>query len=257
MRGLDRKATLQVIRKVLKADFSCEERCFDEDGVFVYKAREMEGRRKFPFREKSLSIMTMGRGVVISCSSDRMEWVRENLGLLTRDQTFSASVIARLEAFVIRQGQFMAGPDLKYACSIETFRPSNLPDEIDVKLIEGADVQELYRYERFIHALSYRPDSPRPDVLATVAKHEGEVIGIAGASADCDKMWQIGVDVIPDYRGHGVGKTLVSELTKAIIRRVKVPYYSTTVSNIQSRALATGLGYWPSWVELYAREKKG
>jgi len=256
MRALNRKVTLQVIRKVLKADFSCEERCFDEEGVFIYQAREVEGRRRFPFSEKSLFIMTMGRGVVISCSSDRVEWVKENLCSLTRDQIFSAPVIALLEVLVNKQDQLMAGPDLKYACSADTFRPSKPSDETEVRLVERADVRGFYKHEGFRHALAYRPDSPRPDVLATVAEYKGKTIGIAGASADCNEMWQVGVDVIPDHRRHGVGKTLVSELTKAIIRRGKVPYYSTTVSNIQSRALATGLGYWPSWVELYAREKR-
>lgn len=28
----------------------------------------------------------------------------------------------------------------------------------------------------------------------------GELIGLAGCSADCETMWQIGIDVLPEYR---------------------------------------------------------
>ena len=49
------------------------------------------------------------------------------------------------------------------------------------------------------------------------------VIGIAGASADSDELWQIGVDVLPKYQGRCIGKALVSELTAAVLAAGKVP----------------------------------
>jgi len=79
------------------------------------------------------------------------------------------------------------------------------------------------------------------------------VVGIAGASADCELMWQIGVDVLPEYQGLGIGKALVGTLTKAVLEKGVLPYYSTEVSHLQSRQLAVSLGYWPAWVQLYAR----
>ncbi len=37
------------------------------------------------------------------------------------------------------------------------------------------------------------------DVLAVAAYDQNRLIGLAGCSADCETMWQIGVDVLPEY----------------------------------------------------------
>jgi GNAT superfamily N-acetyltransferase len=66
-------------------------------------------------------------------------------------------------------------------------------------------------------------------------------------------MWQIGVDVLPEYQGLGIGKAIVGSLTRAVLDEGVLPYYSTAVSNLQSRQLATRLGYRPAWIELYTR----
>ena len=71
----------------------------------------------------------------------------------------------------------------------------------------------------------------------------------------CELMWQIGVDVVETARGGGIGRALVSRLTALILDSGRVPYYSTAVSNIRSRAVALSLGYWPAWTELYVRDR--
>ncbi|WP_274648884.1 GNAT family N-acetyltransferase [Paenibacillus humicola] len=106
----------------------------------------------------------------------------------------------------------------------------------------------------FKNALSFNPESSRPDILAAVAECDENIVGVAGASADCETMWQIGVDVVPAYQGLGIGKALVGTLTKAVLNEGIVPYYSAAVSHLHSRRLALSLGYWPAWIHVYARE---
>ena len=55
--------------------------------------------------------------------------------------------------------------------------------------------------------------------------------------------------------GGGIGRALVGRLTAAVFDRGRVPYYSTTVANLRSRDLAIGVGYWPAWTDLYARDR--
>jgi hypothetical protein len=87
---LDWESALRIVRKILTADFACEERCFDAEGVFIFEAKEVAGCRRFPLPEKSLFVVTMGRGVVVSCNADRMQWVVENLSHLTRGDILSS-----------------------------------------------------------------------------------------------------------------------------------------------------------------------
>src|SRR5205807_4697589 len=97
---------------------------------------------------------------------------------------------------------------------------------------------------------------PAPDVMA-VATRGGAAIGIAGASADTDALWQIAVEVLVEARGVGVGRAVVGQLTRGILAAGKIPYYTTPVSHIGSRTLAIGLGYRPVWTEMYARDRPG
>jgi predicted GNAT family acetyltransferase len=93
------------------------------------------------------------------------------------------------------------------------------------------------------------------DRRAVLRAIRGDIVGIAGAKADRELMWQIGVDVVEAARGGGIGRALVSRLTERILDSGRIAYYSTTVSNIRSRAVALSLSYWPAWTELYARDR--
>ena len=68
--------------------------------------------------------------------------------------------------------------------------------------------------------------------------------------ADCDTMWQIGVDVLPEYRRKGVAGALTSRLALEIIKRGKVPFYCCAWSNIKSAGNAIKSGFRPAWAEL-------
>lgn len=85
-----------------------------------------------------------------------------------------------------------------------------------------------------------------------MAIKEGKIIGVAGASNDCDSMWQVGIDVIQNYRMMGVGTTLIKVLTDEIVKLGKVPFYGTSWSNIASKNNAIKSGYKPAWIELAA-----
>jgi len=243
------------IRATLAAYCACGEADFAAEGLVVTEASERAGRLRFTMPARPLVVATLGTGVVISCHPARVAWMRKHLAGARRDAIFEAPWITRMARYVARDGQEMAGPNLRYACSRDTFRPARVPDGITVTMVDQAEVAELYRYPGFGNALSYRSDHPRPDMLATVARRDGAVGGIAAASADNDLLWQIGVDVLAAERGRGIGRALVSRLTEAVFDHGRVPYYSTGIANLRSRALAIGVGYWPAWTDLYARDR--
>jgi len=93
------------------------------------------------------------------------------------------------------------------------------------------------------------------DMLA-VGAYEGEaLVGLAGCSADCEDMWQIGVDVLPEYRKKGIASALTSRLAIETLARGKVPFYCCAWSNIASVRNAVRSGFRPAWVELTAKPK--
>ena len=73
---------------------------------------------------------------------------------------------------------------------------------------------------------------------------------LAGCSADAEEMWQIGVDVLPEYRGKGIASAITSHLAEEIIERNKVPFYCSAWSNIRSVRNAIKSGFTPAWAEM-------
>ena len=78
----------------------------------------------------------------------------------------------------------------------------------------------------------------------------GKLVGLAGCSADCEGMWQIGVDVLPEYRKKGIASALTGRLAAEILERGKVPFYCSAWSNVRSARNAVKSGFVPAWVEM-------
>lgn len=89
-----------------------------------------------------------------------------------------------------------------------------------------------------------------PDMLAAAAMDGGKMIGLAGATADCETMWQVGVDVLPEYRNRGLAVKLTALLRQEILRRGKIPFYGTNESHSISRYVAVKAGFLPAWTEI-------
>jgi predicted GNAT family acetyltransferase len=87
--------------------------------------------------------------------------------------------------------------------------------------------------------------------LATLATADGNVAGVAGASADCDLLWQIGIDIQPEYRNRGIAAALTNRLAIEILERGKIPYYGAATSNVASQRTAHRAGFKPAWVCAY------
>ncbi len=122
-----------------------------------------------------------------------------------------------------------------------------LPCRYEIRLLEKEGFQDLY-LPAWSNALCR--DRKHLDVLCVGAYRNGEPIGLAGCSADAEEMWQIGVDVLPEYRKQGIASAITSRLALEILARGKVPFYCAAWSNIRSVRNAIKSGFLPAWAEM-------
>ena len=123
---------------------------------------------------------------------------------------------------------------------------------MDESAINKLVKSEGFDRNSFIHAL---PGSKtQPDVIAAALKFNGKIVAIAGASKDSEDFRQIGVDVLPDFQGAGLGVYLVTMLKNQIIENGQIPYYGTSESHSISRLLAVRSGFVPAWCEVFSKE---
>ena len=122
-----------------------------------------------------------------------------------------------------------------------------------LKVLEQKDFADLY-LPMWGNALC--ADRKELDVLGVGAYDGEKLVGLAACSADCDNMWQIGVDVLPEYRRMGIASSLTSNLAIEIIERGKVPFYCCAWSNLKSVKNALRSGFVPGWVEMTVKAAK-
>ena len=151
---------------------------------------------------------------------------------------------------------YLAPLDLKVCFMAEYFLPDvdklkELDCGYELRVLRKSDFMDLYE-EQWSHCLTF--DDRERDVLCVGAYDNGKLIGFAGCSADCETMYQIGVDVLPDYRRKGVASAVTSRLAIEVLRLDKVPFYCAAWSNIRSVRNAIKSGFSPAWVELTARD---
>lgn len=194
-------------------------------------------------------MVTYGNGIVAQTSERTEAVVAEYLSKYPAEHCFETPNIHALDdalrAFGL-QTCFMAEyflPDLELL--------SLRPCDYELRVLQPADFSGLYTDE-WGNALCQ--SRAHLDMLAVGAYDGACLVGLAGCSADCDTMWQIGVDVLPAYRRRGVAAALTSRLALETLSRGKVPFYCAAWCNVKSVRNAVACGFRPAWVELTARD---
>ncbi len=229
-------------------DLGCSAEDFAKDEhVIVHSAASQNARRylKLPFE---CQLVSYGSNIVAAVSPRTEAVVRQYIGKYTFYHCFETPNLYWLNDLLRPHGLqvcFMAEYYLPDANAL-----SPLPCPYELRLLEPEDFAGLY-LPQWSNALC--ADRPHLDVLGVGAYHNGGLIGLAGCSADCDTMWQIGIDVLPDYQRQGVAAALTSRLALECLARNKVPFYCAAWSNIRSARTALKSGFRPAWVELTAK----
>lgn len=237
----------------LARDYCCSAEDFFSQKNKASLSRKADGQRMFREDADFFKAAAMGRGAVISAASEMLEFSSELAEKYTGAEIFDEKRIWLInrkladynKAITVNSIFYLPATPYKYMAR-GGFR---------LRLYEECEIaKELYGVKGFSNALMYRAGGARRDVLAVCAMNGEKIVGMAGASNDSRKFWQIGIDVIPEYRGMGIGSELVSALTQAVFMHGAIPYYSTWSGNIASQNTARRAGYYPVWSEICASD---
>lgn len=234
---MNKQSIWEEAKKQLAVDLACAPSDFDRPGIFFCPAADLPGRRPFPRKMPAFDMVSFGQGTVVSAEETFLPGLQRQLSGLERDRLWSQPFLRSLGHYFLPDPQRM-----------ERLSP---PAGLRLEWVRAQDMEKLYRIPGFSNALGYDPSAARPDVLALCAWEESRLVGVAGVSEDCRMLWQVGVDVLPDWRGRGLAAALVSGLSQAVLERGKIPYYGTSSSNLASQRTACRAGYCPAWVCSY------
>lgn len=196
-------------------------------------------------------LVSYGNNIVASVSPEFYEITQKYIEKYPAEHAFETPNIHVLDSALEPLGAkicFMAEYFLPDVTKIRS-----IPSKFSLKTLEKGQFEHLYTPE-WSNALCEK--RRHLDVLCVGAYDGDRLVGLAGCSADCRDMWQIGVDVLPEYRRQGVASSLTSALALEILARGRVPFYCAAWCNIKSVKNAIKCGFYPAWVELTAKPKK-
>lgn len=243
---------LRIAQAQQAVDFNCAPKDFTRDANVVVISQTNEGAKKLPRLPYFCELVYFGTNVVASVDERIYDAVSDYLkdpafphyNLMTPNLHKLNAVIREYGYFEDWQAEFWL-PDVNALAA--------LPCPYETRLLLPDELQPLAETQRWNNALS-GVDDPRGDVLGVGAYDHGQLVGLAGCSDDCERMWQIGIDVLPEYRRQGVASALTSRLAVEILARGKVPFYCCAWANLGSARNAIRSGFRPAWAQLNAKE---
>ena len=242
---------LQIAMRQSALDINCDPTDFLASANIVVKSVIGSMARKYYKEPIACNLVSYGNNIVASVKEEYRSIVAEYIGKFEFYHCFETPNLHWLDSRMSELGQkvcFMAEyflPDME--------KLGRLSCHYELKVLEHKDFTGLYLPE-WSNALC--KDRAELDVLGVGAYDGNKLIGLAGCSADCDSMWQIGVDVLPEYRRQGIASVLTGNLALETLERKKVPFYCCAWSNIRSAKTAIKSGFVPAWVEMTVKPKE-
>ncbi len=227
-------------------DLACNAEDFLRNDNVIVESKIGREARKYYQEPIAVNFVSYGNNIVASVKEPYRELVSEYIQKFNMYHCFETPNMHWLDSRLSAWGQKVCFMAAYYLPDIDKLAP--LSCQYRLKTLGPAEFAPLYHQPEWKNALC--EDRKTLDVLGIGAYDGDRLVGLAGCSADCDTMWQIGIDVLPEYRREGVASALTSRLAIEVLKRGKVPFYCSAWSNIRSVRNAIKSGFVPAWVEL-------
>lgn len=241
---------LNIAMRQSAEDISCTAEDFlKKENVIVF-SRSSENARKYLTLPFSCQLVSYGNNIVASVMPALADTVSDYINRYEFYHCFETPNMLVLQEKLRPFGLDICFMAEYFLPDIDKLQAISSPYAL--RVLTPSDFADLY-LPQWSNALCEK--RKHLDVLA-VGAYDGEtLVGLAGCSADCESMWQIGVDVLADYRRQGVASAMTARLALEALERGKVPFYCCAWSNIASARNAIRSGFRPSWVEMTAKPK--
>ena len=204
---------IQVAFQQSAYDCNCKVEDFLSERNVVTVSRAHPKARKYLPLPLECDLVSYGNNIVAQVSERTKSAVSEYINKFDAYHCFETPQINMLN-------DLLAPFDLKVCFMAEYFLPDvtkvkELDCGYELRVLQKHDFAKLY-LKQWSNCFTF--DDRERDVLAVGAYDNGILTGLAGCSTDCEMMYQIGVDVLPEYRRKGIASAVTSRLALEVTR---------------------------------------
>ena len=218
------------VEELLSKEFYCSSK--DLNGKATVYSVNSDAKRPY------IKILAYRNCVVVCTSEDLHYKVQELLRDKNRDEIFELPLVYGQTIHYIPDDSCKDGAlvSLNYKCEYLFYR----------------GVLSLHGLTGFENSLAFDESGSTSTRAVYIARDRDRIIGVAGAAESfVNGVWEMGVDVMEEYRKAGLGTYLVRGLTKKLLAQDIIPFYSASVTNIGSQMAAARSGYIPCWIDTF------
>ncbi len=237
--------------KQLAIDLDCSvEELKNTKNIFKISGRNNNMRRSETLERTQMHLICINDKMVARCSDERViKWLEKEYSNFNSNWLGSYHITRKFDEGLKQFGIRVALFDTFYIPN-DNIKDINC-DVLNNFMLKWYNSNELKCFEgdrRFEEALLFYQNAP--DMIALTASKNDNIIAMAAANADRPNMWQMGINVLPEYHGQGIATALVATLKNKIIELDILPYYTTSVSHVVSQKIAIKAGFIPAFTEL-------
>lgn len=244
------KEILGIAMEQSAIDANCSAADFMEERNVVVISKKNERARKYLELPLPCNLISYGNNIVASVQEEYREIAASYINRYPVEHCFETPNMHVLNDALQEDGLRICFMAEYFLPDLNCFQEQRCGYEL--RILHQEDFTSLYKKE-WSNALCEK--RRELDVLGIGAYDDNALVGFAACSADCDTMWQIGVDVLPEYRRKGIASALTSRLALEILKEGKVPFYCAAWCNIRSVRNAIKSGFRPAWVEMTAKPR--
>ncbi len=243
------KTALETATKQFYLDCNVEDTIFDNGKVLISKSKSIQGARIIEGKDLFFkAIICLGKAYIM-VDEQICDWAVEKFENASPQWFCAYSNLRMIDKKLNKYKREIADTHLYFLPAENSLDVEPLRE---VMWFEQEELAQFKENNQFTSALSF--SKTQPDVLAVAAVDSGKLTAMAGASCDGDYLWQIGINVLPEYEKQGLAVNLTSLIKQELIKRGKMPFYGTSESHTISQTVGLHAGFLPAWSEIYIRK---
>lgn len=222
---MNKELMIEKIKRYIANKYECDISELDKKGLNVIKNNQ----------ENKIKMLLFYDLILVSSSDNMYELVKEKLDNKNVYEIFEFPLVYGQSIYFI--------PDLKRITKqqeIEGLTFKFFDDNTDeINLTSGFENAITFENGKCISEIAY-------------CAYDGDkIVGVAGADKRNDDIWEVGIEVLSEYRKDGLATVLTKNLTLKILEKGIVPIWCASSTNIGSQAVANRSNYIPLWFETF------
>lgn len=222
---VNKEIMISKIKQYLANKYECNINEFEKRGLNIIKN----------CKQNKVKMLLLYDLILVSCSNNLYDLVDEKL--------------KRKNIYEIFEFPLVYGQSIYFIPDLERIKKQKEIEKYTFKMFDG-NIENIGLSSGFENAITFK-DGKCISNIAYCVYDGNRIIGVAGADKVSDDIWEVGIEILPEYRKEGLATILTKNLTLRILEKNIVPIWCASSTNIGSQAVANKSNYIPLWFETF------